>query len=470
MINNGDPVEASVVNAAFVSRTSNTTVQSIISLSNSISGPSVINLQGSINKIFDTIGTNESDSTNKNYGGAPILTNGSSYKQCLIDLANSTSNLALQIAAANSNLSSLQATVTSLQSTVNTLQTNVNNLTTDLNAVKNQAFTFNGNKTFQNDVTVNGIIQGNDANFTNVNMTGLLSTANKLTINNLLTQTQATLNGSLTVYAASSFENSVTIQGASASLSVQRPATFSDAVTISGASSSFSVGCDASFNEGINQTSGKVASFGVVSSKSNLLTLNESGSSTAQANAGFEVKGPTSYDDGYFKIDSTKEKWILKAPNKAGLIEFVLPSTGTISIPSSTSSGNAYYIPPEERTLGEAITAGTFVMRYGGDYSGESRKKLYKLPFSSKVNAASLVLVHVTTPKAADTVLSDTECCLFGTFTLTTSLFSASDFNLWLNTSNGTLVSTPPTTGPVIEVGWVLAVDKLNFNPVFVTY
>lgn len=473
MINNGDPVEASVVNSAFVSRVANTTVLSVLSLNAPASGALVSNLQGSINKIYDTIGTSENDNNSKNYGGAPILTSGSSYKQSLIDLANAAANNAAQIASLNTVVSSLQSTVTGLQNTVTILQN-------DIDAIKVQSFTFQGNKTFQNNVTINGqlTVQGvstfnNDALFSqNVTIQGLLSYAQKLTINNLVTQTQATFNGNITSYATASFEAPVTITGPSASLTVNRPASFNHTVTISGTSSSLTVNCDSTFSGNISQGASNNASFGNLSSKNKQLVLNDGGSSSGQNDAGLLLKGPSSADDGFFKTDATGEKWILKAPNKAGVIEFNLPASGVVTLPSGSGpspSASDFYIVPEERTLGEAINAGVFVMRYGGDYTGESRKKLYKLPFASQINNASLVLVFVTTAKAAGDVLDESECCLIGTVTLPSSIFSASDKLLWIDTSNGSLITTPPSS-IVIEAGWVLDANKMIFKPTFICY
>jgi hypothetical protein len=75
------PLKSAVVNAAFMSRTSDTSTTGKVALSNSLSGTNIINLQQYINEIKEALGlTGEGDATANDYTEQNYITNGDSYK------------------------------------------------------------------------------------------------------------------------------------------------------------------------------------------------------------------------------------------------------------------------------------------------------------------------------------------------------------------------------------------------------
>lgn len=83
-VSDGQKVNASTVNAAFVSKTANSEVTGVIELNNTSdadSGASVENVQQAINETFDAVGmTGIDDSTRKTYSSNDVIANGDSHK------------------------------------------------------------------------------------------------------------------------------------------------------------------------------------------------------------------------------------------------------------------------------------------------------------------------------------------------------------------------------------------------------
>lgn len=86
-VNNGEAVEATLVNSRLLSRTTNTSTTGTLGLSNTSnvnSGSAIVNTQRAVNESMDTVGmTGEGDATRKNYSSNNILSNGDSHKTSL---------------------------------------------------------------------------------------------------------------------------------------------------------------------------------------------------------------------------------------------------------------------------------------------------------------------------------------------------------------------------------------------------
>jgi hypothetical protein len=77
---NGQPVNAAVTNAAFVSKTTDSTVVSKVTLNKLGSGSAVDDTQNTINKLLDVIGTTEVDATPNDYANSNFITDGDNRK------------------------------------------------------------------------------------------------------------------------------------------------------------------------------------------------------------------------------------------------------------------------------------------------------------------------------------------------------------------------------------------------------
>lgn len=80
-VNFRDPVDSPVTNAAYMSRTVNTSASGEITLSNAGSGANINNLQAAINKIFSSSGVGgENNASSNTYTEENYIANGDSYK------------------------------------------------------------------------------------------------------------------------------------------------------------------------------------------------------------------------------------------------------------------------------------------------------------------------------------------------------------------------------------------------------
>lgn len=138
---NGQPVNASVTNAAFVSKTTDSTVVSKVTLNKSGSGTTITDTQAVINKALDAVGTTEADATPNNYSSANFVTNGDNRKVAI-------GKLDTQLKTTNDNVNAAIASNTSQDTRLTNLESN--NMTIAGNK------TFSGNTVFSGDVTVNG--------------------------------------------------------------------------------------------------------------------------------------------------------------------------------------------------------------------------------------------------------------------------------------------------------------------------
>lgn len=147
---NGQDVEASIVNNAFVSRIVDTSASGKLSLLNA--GSSIINdSQKLINKLSVTIGTDENDLNNLNYSSQNVVANGDSHKIAIGKLDANDNILKTKI----DNLEALESSHHSQQ------DSEITALENRATAIESEDSSFSGNKTFVNNVTIGGNLQVN---------------------------------------------------------------------------------------------------------------------------------------------------------------------------------------------------------------------------------------------------------------------------------------------------------------------
>jgi hypothetical protein len=100
----GQKANAAIYNAAFVSKTADSTAVGVLDLNNITdvnSGARVTNVQRAINELFDAVGmTGIGDSTRKNYSSTSIIANGDSHKAALGKLDSQVALNSLSLASA----------------------------------------------------------------------------------------------------------------------------------------------------------------------------------------------------------------------------------------------------------------------------------------------------------------------------------------------------------------------------------
>jgi hypothetical protein len=139
---NGQKVEASVVNNAFMSRVDNTSTIGKVALQNTDagSGSAIINTQGYINKLANIVGTSELDPNALNYASNDVVADGDNHKVAIEKLDDYAGDLRADV------------TVIQAEQIVQN-----NRLTT----IESQNSTFAGDKTFTGNVTVQGNLDVN---------------------------------------------------------------------------------------------------------------------------------------------------------------------------------------------------------------------------------------------------------------------------------------------------------------------
>ena len=192
-VQNGQPVNQAVTNAAFLSRTTDSDTIAKVGLKNTdvVSGANIDNAQRAINKAFEGIGTTgETDTTINDYSSNNYILDGDNRKVAI-------QKLDTQLFATQSQLSALDAinsqdvTAAAIGSTPNA---NGFTITPDqivnlepANAsfggvVSTGAQTFAGNKTFQNNVIVSGDLTVNGTT-TTINSTTVDTVDPNITVN-----------------------------------------------------------------------------------------------------------------------------------------------------------------------------------------------------------------------------------------------------------------------------------------------
>lgn len=166
-VQNGQPVNAAVTNAAFVSKLVDSDTVGKVGLKNTDganSGDFIDNAQAAINKAFEGVGaTGETDTTINNYSSANYISNGDNRKVAIGKLDTQLLATQTQLAALDA-INSQDVTVGAIGSTPNanalTLSGQVLNVEPASasfgGVVTTGTQTFAGNKTFANDVTVSG--------------------------------------------------------------------------------------------------------------------------------------------------------------------------------------------------------------------------------------------------------------------------------------------------------------------------
>jgi len=153
-VSNGQVANATTFNNAFASKTANNTLVGVQSLTN-IANPSIADVQFCIGLLFDVVGTYETDPAPSDYLNQHYIANGDG----------------------------LKVAIAKLDAQLNTTQTQVSGHETRLTNIESNAFTFNGNKTFANDVTVNGNLTVHGTT-TTIDSTNLTVTDQNITVNN----------------------------------------------------------------------------------------------------------------------------------------------------------------------------------------------------------------------------------------------------------------------------------------------
>ncbi len=190
---NGLPVNSAVVHAEFMSRTEDTSTVAKISLNNTSdvnSGATIANVQRAINKAFEAVGiNNEADTGVNTYNTNNFITNGDSKKEAI-------EALDLQLGLTQTQLDNIDSgntqdvTLASIGSTPNANGASLAGQVLNLEpasasfggVVTTGTQTFAGNKTFQNNVIINGDFTVNGTP-TNVNSTDLNVTDKNIFIN-----------------------------------------------------------------------------------------------------------------------------------------------------------------------------------------------------------------------------------------------------------------------------------------------
>lgn len=165
MVLNGMIANQTTFNTGFVSRTAAaTSTAAILSLLNTAiaSGASVNNVQALLNKIIEGLGTTgELDAAINDYASNNYVVDGQSRKEAIETLDAQLGDTQADLDIAEANIVSALADIATLEADVNT----INNLPS----------TFAGNKTFTNDVIVNG----------NMTVNGTTTTINSATVDSV---------------------------------------------------------------------------------------------------------------------------------------------------------------------------------------------------------------------------------------------------------------------------------------------
>jgi hypothetical protein len=83
----GQPVNQSVTNAAFLSKNTNDTMPNILGFARALSGASIADIQAAVNKLYNATGASETQTGTVYNATAGTITNGQSYQTALTELA-----------------------------------------------------------------------------------------------------------------------------------------------------------------------------------------------------------------------------------------------------------------------------------------------------------------------------------------------------------------------------------------------
>lgn len=319
MINVGDPVKANIVNNAFMSRKADTDTIGKVGLKHIGSGPIIDDVQKFINDIAGILGTFENDTNSLIYATNNIISNGDSLKTCIEKFDVFTWTLRQDHDA----LDAREASNHSAQ------QTQINDHETRITDIEANTFTFNGNKTFQDDVIINGKLTVNDdATFDQAmfnTATAISLGAGSLTVTNTIDAggditTATNVNAvqfvgtdvNVTNVVASSISG--TLQITAENLDVINDATIGNDLTVNG-------------NLIVNGTQTVLNTINI-EAEDKSITLNKNGISGSSGEAGIEIEEASAIV-AYNRLTSDRERWQIKAPDRLGIIEFEPDSTAT---------------------------------------------------------------------------------------------------------------------------------------------
>lgn len=338
MINAGDPVKAQVVNDAFMSRKVDTSTIGKVQLAKpSGSGPIINDTQKFINDLASTIGTFEGDTGSLDYATNHVVVDGDPYKVAIERIDVYAYNLRQDLNALDAREASNHAAQ----------QVTLNDHEARLVTIESQPSTFGGDKTFSDDVIVQGDLSvagsttlssytAASGNVTNLNANDLSVTNNASVGNNLSVTNSATIGNDLSVTDDLTVGDKVTaneVQASSGNISTLAVSTLSASGSVSANSLSVTnngtIGGDLTINGDLfvngNQT---VLNTVQLTTEDKRITLNKNGLATSGGNAGIEIEEGGNIT-GYAEVTAARQAWAVKAPARAGVIELEPDTTNT---------------------------------------------------------------------------------------------------------------------------------------------
>lgn len=338
MINAGDPVKAQVVNDAFMSRKVDTSTIGKVQLAKpSGSGPIINDTQKFINQLASTLGTFEGDTSSLDYATNHVVVDGDPYKVAIERIDVYAYDLRQDLDA----LDAREASNNAAQ------QVTLNDHEARLVTIESQPSTFGGDKTFSDDVSIQGtlIVNGNttlssynatSGNVTNLNADDLSVTNNASVGNNLSVTNSATIGNDLSVTDDLTVGDKVTaneVQASSGNISTLAVSTLSASGSVSADSLSVTnngtIGGDLTINGDLfvngNQT---VLNTVQLTTEDKRITLNKNGLASSGGSAGLEVEEGGNIT-GYAEVTASRQAWAFKAPASAGVIELEPDTTNT---------------------------------------------------------------------------------------------------------------------------------------------
>jgi hypothetical protein len=267
----GQRVNATVSNAAFVSKTTDSTMVGVLGLNKPAEGDAVTSVQKAINKSFEGVGaTDETDATINVYANHNYITSGDDRKVA------------------------------------------VGKLDAALNVVQNSTATFTGNKTFSNDVTITGVATVNDTTQSTSKDTGALIVDGGVGI-----EKDVFIGGKIEV------TGNLKSDGTTASIATTNSASTINIGSGSGANTINIGGASSTVNITGTVNNQNVTNLNVTDK---LITINDGGAAASGGAAGVEVE-EDSVVTGYLKTSSDRNSWEIKAPNVAGVVSVSPEST-----------------------------------------------------------------------------------------------------------------------------------------------
>ncbi|MEM4379078.1 MAG: hypothetical protein QXL01_00125 [Thermoplasmatales archaeon] len=468
MINVGDPVKANVVNEAFCSRKVDTDTIGKFSLLKPIgSGPTIDDTQKFINSLAAILGTSENDPAPLDYASNYIIADGDPYKVALEKLDAFTWNLrldhdALDVREAN-NHAAQEATLLSHNARLTTIES--------LDS------SFGGDKTFLDNVTINGdlIVNGNQ---TIINTSQLEVEDKIITLNK---------NG----LVDSAFESGIELEEDGQITAFFRTTTNRDAWELKAPNRPGIIELEPdntattlTINRALFDSKADLASLGALAFKNTVGTndidddavTNQKLADNSISTTKLQNLSVTTQKIADSAITTVKladgSVTTIKLANNAVTETKIASSTfdgfsiagGSGNIVSAVSSFRSY-LPPWQRTAGENIPAGVSVVRFGDSSLSENPNQIYladKLFSLGKWSAIGII--NSPTGETASSSIPASRIITFGALSFGTTVFSTSDVGkaVYLG-SSGQIQLTPPTLSGdvVVRLGYVTSESRM---------